>query len=90
VAEDWRRLHNEELHNLYASPNIIRVMESRSIRLVRQVVRMWRWEIYTKYWLENLKRRDHLEDLGVRGRIILERILGNSFGNCGLYVSCSG
>jgi hypothetical protein len=29
VAGVWRRLHNEELHNLYASPNIIRVMKSR-------------------------------------------------------------
>jgi len=29
VGGDWRRLHNEELHNLSASPNIIRVMKSR-------------------------------------------------------------
>jgi hypothetical protein len=26
----WRRLHNEELHNLYASPNIIRAIKSRT------------------------------------------------------------
>jgi hypothetical protein len=29
VAEDWKRLHNEKLHNLYASPNIIRMIKSR-------------------------------------------------------------
>jgi hypothetical protein len=28
VARGWRRLHNEELHNLYASPNIIQVNKS--------------------------------------------------------------
>jgi hypothetical protein len=32
VAGGWKRLHNEELHNLYASPNIIRVIMSRSMR----------------------------------------------------------
>jgi hypothetical protein len=32
VAEGWRKLHNKELHNLYASPNIIRVTKSRSLR----------------------------------------------------------
>jgi hypothetical protein len=31
VAEGSRRLHNEELHNLYASPNNIRVIKSRSV-----------------------------------------------------------
>jgi hypothetical protein len=32
VAGGWRRLHNEELHNLYASPNVIRVIEQRKMR----------------------------------------------------------
>jgi hypothetical protein len=32
VAGDWRRLHNEELHNLYASQNIISVITSRRMR----------------------------------------------------------
>jgi hypothetical protein len=27
VVGDWRRLHNEELHNLYASPNIVKVIK---------------------------------------------------------------
>jgi len=40
--EDWRRLHNEERHNLYAPPNIIGVVKSRSMRWVGQVARMGR------------------------------------------------
>jgi len=31
VAGRWRRLHNEELHNLYASPNTVRVIKSRRL-----------------------------------------------------------
>ena len=30
--EEWRRLHNEELHSLYRSPNIVRVIKSRILR----------------------------------------------------------
>jgi hypothetical protein len=32
VAGGWRRLHNEELHNLYASKNVIRVITSWKIK----------------------------------------------------------
>jgi hypothetical protein len=32
VVGSWRRLHNEELHNLYTLPNIIRVIKSRRMR----------------------------------------------------------
>jgi hypothetical protein len=39
VAGDWRRLHNEELHNLYASPNVS-VSRSRRMRWVGHVARI--------------------------------------------------
>jgi hypothetical protein len=71
-----RILHNEDLHNLYASPNIIRLIKSRSMRWVGHVAHMGEMRNAYKIWLENLKGRDHLEDLGVDGRIILEWILG--------------
>jgi hypothetical protein len=32
VAGMWRKLHNEELRNLYSSPNIIRIIKSRGMR----------------------------------------------------------
>jgi hypothetical protein len=42
VTGSWRKLHNEELHNLYSSPSIIRIIKSRRMRLVRHVARMGR------------------------------------------------
>jgi hypothetical protein len=39
VARGWRRLHHKELHNLYASPNIIRVIKSRRLGTVGHVAR---------------------------------------------------
>jgi hypothetical protein len=35
MAGDWRRLHNEELHNLYASPNIVSIIISGRLKWVR-------------------------------------------------------
>jgi hypothetical protein len=40
VTGDWRRLHNEELHNLYTSSNVIRVIKSRRMRWAGHVARM--------------------------------------------------
>ena len=37
---EWKRLHNEELHSLYRSPNIVRVIKSRKLRLAGHVARM--------------------------------------------------
>jgi hypothetical protein len=40
VIRGWRKLHIEELHNLYASPSIIRMITSRRTRLAGHVARM--------------------------------------------------
>jgi hypothetical protein len=40
VTGGWRKLHNEELHNLYTSPSIIRMVKSRGIRWSGHVARM--------------------------------------------------
>jgi hypothetical protein len=45
VAKGWRRLHNEEPHNLYASPDIIGAIKSRKIRWAENVTRMGQMRI---------------------------------------------
>jgi hypothetical protein len=40
VMRGWRKLHNEELHNLYSLPSIIRMIKSRNMRWARHVTRM--------------------------------------------------
>jgi hypothetical protein len=40
VTGDWIKLHNEELHNLYSSPSIIRMIKSRRIRCAGHVARI--------------------------------------------------
>jgi hypothetical protein len=39
-GRSWRRMHNEELHNLFTSPNIIRVIKSRRIGWAGDVAHM--------------------------------------------------
>jgi len=66
VAGGWRRLHNEELHNLYTSPRIFRLIQSSRKRCAGLVASMRR----------EMKRNDCSEDPGVDGRIMSEWILG--------------
>jgi hypothetical protein len=40
VTEEWRKLHNKELHDLYTSPSIIRVIKSRRMRWAGHIARM--------------------------------------------------
>jgi len=40
VTGEWRRLHNEELNNLYSSPIIVRVIKSKRMRYAGHVARM--------------------------------------------------
>jgi len=42
VTGGWGRPHNEELHNLYVSQNIIRVIKSRGLKLSRTCSMLWR------------------------------------------------
>ena len=57
---EWRRLHNEELNDLYCSPNIVRVIKSRRIRGAGHVARMGEREAYASFRWGNLRERDHL------------------------------
>ena len=69
ITGEWRRLHNEELHDLYSSTNVIRVIKSRRMRLI------WgRGEVHAGFWCGKPREKNDLEDLGVKVGIILKRI----------------
>jgi hypothetical protein len=70
---DWRKLHNEELHNSYSSPSIIRMIKSRRMRWVGHVARMRKANAY-RMW-ETQKERDHWEDQDVGGWTISKWML---------------
>jgi hypothetical protein len=62
VTGGWRKLHSEELHNLYSSPSIIRMINSRRMGCTGHVVRMEsKRNAYSSriFWGESQKEKDH-------------------------------
>jgi hypothetical protein len=60
VTGEWRKLHNEELHDLYtSSPSIIKIIKSRMMRWAGHVVRMGRRGTLIDYWWDSQRERDH-------------------------------
>jgi len=53
VTGELRRLHNEELNDLYSSPNIVRVIKSRRMRWAGHVARMGEERVFIWSWWGN-------------------------------------
>jgi hypothetical protein len=59
VTGNWKKIHNKELHDLYSSPSIIRIIKSRRTRWASHVERMGRRGTLIDYWSESQIERDH-------------------------------
>jgi hypothetical protein len=93
--ESWRKLHNDELHSLYSSPNIVRVIKSRRMRWAGHVARVgegclqgFGWEKRplgrTRHrWEDNIKM--DLRETGIDGvnwiRLAQDKIQWGAFVN---------
>ena len=55
VTGEWRKLHNEQLHDLYCSPNIFRVMKLRRMRWAGHVAHMGKRGGAYRVWQGNLR-----------------------------------
>jgi hypothetical protein len=55
----WRKLHNEELHDLYSLPSIIRVIKSRRVRWAGHLPEWGKREMRIGYWWESHREREH-------------------------------
>jgi hypothetical protein len=80
VTGEWRKLHNEELRDLYSSPSVIRMIKSRRIRLARYVAKMGTAE----ECVQDIGAKARKENQDVVGWIILRWILERERGWSGL------
>ena len=74
VTGEWRKLHNEELNDLYCSPNIVWLIKSRRMRWAGHVTRIGKRRGVYRVLVGKPEGKSHLEDTGIDGRIILRWI----------------
>jgi hypothetical protein len=72
----WRKLHNDELHRLNSSSNIVRVIKSRRMRWVGHVAHMGEGRGVHRISVGRPEGNDQWEDLGIGARITLSWTLG--------------
>jgi len=70
VTREWRILHNEELNDLYSSPNSLRVIKWRRMRWAGHVARMGEETGVYRFLVGKPEGRNHWEDLDLDGWII--------------------
>ena len=70
VTGEWRRVHNEELNDLYCSPNIVRVIKSIRMRWTGHVVRMGEERGVYRILVGKPEEKSHWGDIGVDGWIL--------------------
>jgi hypothetical protein len=69
VTGYWGKLHNEELNDLYNSPNNVRVIKTRRMRWAGHVAHMGEERGLIESWWGNRRERDHWGNLGADGLI---------------------
>jgi hypothetical protein len=82
MTGEWRKLHNEELHNLYSSPDIIRQVKSRRMRWVGHVARMGKERKVYKVLVGKPEGKRPLGRPSVGGKMGSEWILGRLAWGC--------
>jgi hypothetical protein len=59
VTGEYRKLHKEELNDVYYSPNSIRVIKPRRVRWPGHVALWGRGEVHTGFWWGNMREKAH-------------------------------
>jgi hypothetical protein len=77
VTGEWRKLHNVEVHDMYCSPTVVRVIKSRRMRGAAHVERMGDRRGVYRILVGKSEGKRPLEDPVVDGRIILRCIFRN-------------